>query len=99
MVAATRIETSRSGKTWTYDTVGASASNTANVTLLSDATGTAIPASGHECYVDGVWGYWTSTSEAKVEVQGGYWHLVTTKGSASLGMGAYAACFPLNQGF
>jgi hypothetical protein len=77
---------------WTYSTTGQSASNNANVTLVA--------ANGNECYVDGVWGYWTSTSEAKVEVQGdGNWHLVTTKGTAALGMGAYAACFPLNQGF
>jgi hypothetical protein len=79
--------------TWTYSVTGASASNTADVQLVSNS-----PA--QECYVDGVWGWWTATSSAKVEVQAdGYWHLVTNKGSAALGMGAYAACFPLAQGF
>jgi hypothetical protein len=78
---------------WTYSVAGASATNTADVQLISNS-----PA--QECYLDGVWGWWTSTSSAKVEVQGdGYWHLVTNKGSAALGIGAYAACFPINQGF
>jgi hypothetical protein len=82
-----------SGKFWSYSVTGASAQNTADVQLIATS-----PA--QECFIDGVWGYWTSTTSARVETQAdGYWHLVTTKGSASLGIGAYASCFPLAQGF
>jgi hypothetical protein len=92
MVSSNAWQTSSASNTWTYSVTGASAANTADVTLVSS--------SGQECFIDGIWGYWTATSSARVETQGdGYWHLVTAKGSASLGIGAYASCFPINQGF
>jgi hypothetical protein len=85
-------ETSSANHIWTYSVTGASASNTNDVQLIA--------AAGQECLIDGVWGYWTSTTSATVQIQAdGYWHLVTQRGAASLGMGAYASCFPLNQGF
>jgi hypothetical protein len=92
MMSSQSIEIRSSLHAWTYSVTNAAASNNANVTLVG--------ATGQECYLDGVWGQWSSTSSAKVEVQAdGDWHLVTAKGSGALGMGAYASCFPVAQGF